>query len=123
MQCQNCGKELIKRQTKFCSVLCKREFYKKIKYQTKYWRKRDTEGTKLKIEAIKRLGGKCSICGYNKNIAALTFHHLRDKKFTLNSRNFKCFSKEKVEEELKKCILLCHNCHSEIHHPELNDLI
>ena len=64
---------------------------------------------------ISRRGGKCEKCGYSKCQDALCFHHLRDKKFALNKTNLLCKSKEEIEEEFKKCILLCANCHAEEH--------
>lgn len=62
-------------------------------------------------------GGKCEKCGYDKCIAALEFHHVdrTTKEFRL-SKSF--LSKEKLISELKKCILLCSNCHREIHYEE-----
>lgn len=43
----------------------------------------------MKIQAVKLLGGKCSICGYNKCIDALEFHHNDPsaKEFKLGSGN------------------------------------
>lgn len=74
-----------------------------------------------KSELVKLLGGKCSICGYNKNYAALEFHHVNpgDKNFQLDSRHLSNTSKELLLEEVKKCILVCSNCHKEVHHPDL----
>lgn len=67
----------------------------------------------LKIKCVEYLGGKCSICGYNKCIKALDFHHLRDKSFNISGAH--CRSWSIIEQELKKCILVCANCHREIH--------
>lgn len=47
-------------------------------------------GLKRKYEAVMMRGGKCERCGYNKNLAALEFHH-RDpntKKFQIDTRAF-----------------------------------
>ena len=70
---------------------------------------------KLKKEAIEYLGGKCQICGYDKCIAVLDFHHKdpKEKSFALNKMSM--HSKDKIIEELNKCILLCANCHRELH--------
>ena len=77
------------------------------------------EGTQLtrgdflaKIKNIR--GGKCIRCGYNTCIKALEFHHIDPSKkdFTISNDNFKL--KEAIEES-KKCILLCANCHRELH--------
>ena len=63
----------------------------------------------------------CAICGYNRCPAALEFHHSNpeDKNFGLGM--FSMGKKdERIVEELNKCILLCANCHREIH-TELKD--
>jgi len=123
--CLNCGKELTGQQTKFCCVKCKNKYYSKEKYHTKYARKQDKTGTYKKIEYVKKMGGCCSVCGYKKNLAALVFHHLdpSKKKFTVGSREIARRSKESVEEELKNCIVLCQNCHHELHYPEYEGLL
>lgn len=74
---------------------------------------------KLKKMALEYKGGCCSICGYNKCDAALEFHHLdpSEKDFGISAKGHtKSFDKIKVE--LDKCILVCSNCHQEIHHPD-----
>lgn len=72
------------------------------------WRKR----TKLKLVDYK--GGKCQICDYNKSISALHFHHLdpNEKDFSISGKSL---SFDKLKLEVDKCILVCSNCHSEIH--------
>jgi predicted HNH restriction endonuclease len=72
----------------------------------------------FRIELKKSLGGKCKNCGYHKNLHVLDFHHMRDKEETL-SRLIKNESRQKALKESKKCILLCANCHREIHNPGL----
>ena len=73
---------------------------------------------KIKERLVDYKGGKCEICGYNKCIEALEFHHLnpKEKDFTLSSSNVLSF--DKMKEEADKCILVCANCHREIHHKE-----
>lgn len=77
------------------------------------------EGTQLKrgdfLAKIKlKRGGKCERCGYNRCIKALEFHHLdpTQKDFTISNDHFKL--KDAIEES-KKCILICANCHRELH--------
>lgn len=72
-----------------------------------------------KVKAINLLGGECNNCGEN-NIFKLSFHHINDddKKFKINEIRGHRWSK--IEEEIKKCKLLCNNCHME-HHHKLND--
>ena len=61
----------------------------------------------------------CAICGYDKCDAALEFHHTNpeDKKFGVTLRSFSRTVKS-IKEEINKCILLCSNCHKEIHNKE-----
>jgi predicted HNH restriction endonuclease len=61
------------------------------------------------------LGGKCSICGYNRCLNALEFHHNKGKKEEVLSVLIRDFSKQKSLKEIRKCILLCANCHRELH--------
>jgi hypothetical protein len=66
-------------------------------------------------------GNACELCGYFRNKAALDFHH-RDsstKEFSPSTQASTKFS-EKIKLELDKCMLLCANCHREIHNPDLN---
>ena len=69
----------------------------------------------MKLQAIKMLGGKCSICGYNKCIDALEFHHKdpKQKDFKIGAGN--TISWKEYKSEVEKCILVCSNCHKEIH--------
>jgi len=76
---------------------------------------------RMKLKAIEYKGGSCSLCGYNKSIRSLEFHHVNpsEKDFSLSSVTRKW---EVVKPELDKCILVCANCHGEIHeglHPDL----
>lgn len=79
--------------------------------KTKVWR----DQTKLKM--VKSMGGKCCICGYDKHNAALAFHHINpdEKSFSFGTVIANPRKWEIIAEELKKCVLVCHNCHSEIH--------
>ncbi len=55
---------------------------------------------------------------YNKYVGALDFHHIGEKEGHINTF-LKNESRQKVLKEVKKCILLCANCHREIHHKGL----
>ena len=78
---------------------------------------------KLKQKAVDLLGGKCSKCGYDKCLAALDFHHVDKTKKEFNIFGIKRKSWKKIVEELKKCILLCSNCHREHHWNEWQEQI
>jgi predicted HNH restriction endonuclease len=71
---------------------------------------------KIRQMAIAAKGAKCEICGYDRCIEALEFHHLNesDKEFGLSEKGY-ARSWKKVENELSKCVLLCANCHRETH--------
>lgn len=75
------------------------------------WRRR----TKQKM--ITAMGGCCQICGYDRCQEALEFHHIdpsvKEMGFGKARANPKAISK--LLDELEKCILLCANCHREIH--------
>lgn len=60
-------------------------------------------------------GDSCKLCGYNKCRHSLHFHHLdpATKDFQI-SGNWG-LSWKRVKEELDKCVLVCSNCHGEIH--------
>lgn len=70
---------------------------------------------RLKDKLVAYKGGKCEICGYDKCINALEFHHLdpTEKEFSIANGNAIAF--EKAKKEVDKCILVCANCHREIH--------
>lgn len=64
---------------------------------------------RMKKWAINILGGKCNKCGSRDN---LEFDHMdeNDKNFNI-SEFLRSYPVEKIEEELKKCQLLCEDCH------------
>lgn len=69
----------------------------------------------LKKAVADSFGGKCSRCGYNEYSGALEFHHINpeEKDFLINHVSFS--NVETLKKELKKCELLCSNCHKVIH--------
>jgi hypothetical protein len=82
-------------------------------YMRDYMKERRAE---IKNELIRNTGGHCIICGYNKCLSALDFHHKDPiaKSFELA----KGIGRKKIEEvrkEAEKCVLLCCRCHKEVH--------
>ena len=71
---------------------------------------------RLKERATYVLGDKCACCGYNKCIQALEFHHLNpaEKDFSFSDNTNRSW--EDTRKEIQKCILVCANCHREIHY-------
>ena len=73
---------------------------------------------RVKMAAVKLLGGRCVRCGFEGNIIAFDFHHPGDKDFKVS--NFTHRSWEFVRVEVLKCELLCSNCHR-IEHSDRDD--
>lgn len=69
---------------------------------------------KRKQELVYIMGGKCTLCGYDKCIAALEFHHIDKNQKERQLSNGNCHSWEEDIKEVKKCALVCSNCHKEI---------
>ena len=59
-------------------------------------------------------GGKCSVCGYARCLAALDFHHI-DPSVKKHEVSYSRYSVERMATEAAKCVLLCSNCHRELH--------
>jgi predicted HNH restriction endonuclease len=70
----------------------------------------------VRQRAIDHKGGKCQLCGYARCMDALEFHHLDGalKDFGVSSKGY-TRSWERVKMELQKCVLVCANCHRELH--------
>ena len=59
----------------------------------------------------------CSVCGYNKCAEALDFHHIKedDKVRCISKMIGSATMRKKVMYEVNKCIVICANCHRELH--------
>ncbi len=69
-----------------------------------------------KQKLVQICGGQCNLCGYKKCISALEFHHIdEEKKSYALSKKGTTHNLEKDIAEIQKCILVCANCHREIH--------
>jgi hypothetical protein len=68
-----------------------------------------------KKRAVEFLGGKCIRCGFDENYIVFEFHHPNsDKEKSWGElRNKKGW--ESILKEIKKCQLVCSNCHKIIH--------
>lgn len=70
---------------------------------------------KVKRILAQEAGGQCFVCGYDRCIGALEFHHLHpaEKRLGLSYGGF-AYAIATLREEAKKCVLLCANCHAEV---------
>lgn len=71
---------------------------------------------KVREMAVEYKGGKCEECNYDRCIDALEFHHTdpAEKDFSISQKGY-TRSWTRVTEELDKCVMLCANCHREVH--------
>ena len=89
----------------------------KRKAKTKQMNRERTKRLKAKhrefIQRVKMKKG-CTHCGYNKYHGALHFHHI-EPKGTGGRAVYPQWSITKIKREMRKCIILCANCHAEEH--------
>jgi transposase len=69
----------------------------------------------VKATLVAEAGGRCCICGYERCVAALEFHHLDplEKRLGISAVGL-TLSIAAVRAEAAKCVLLCSNCHAEV---------
>jgi predicted nucleic acid-binding Zn ribbon protein len=117
IECIVCSVKLQGRQKKYCSNSCK---YRSNNVKNQNYQAQQVRGFTRRKFLIEKSGGCCSSCGYNANLAALCFHHINEntKSFQIDLRNCSNRSLESLYLEVDKCILLCANCHTEIHNPQ-----
>jgi predicted restriction endonuclease len=107
--CKECGEEITQRRrsgVKYCSSSC---YLQARRSRDATFRKDIHEQFMHYKEAL-----GCSCCGYNECGACLDFHHTKDKSFRIDARRWFFMSKD-TRKELDKCLLLCKNCHYQLH--------
>ena len=117
--CLVCNLKLIGRKRKFCSNQCKNQFTNR-KHQN--YISQQKRGRNRRSQLIEMKGGACQKYGYNKNLAALSFHHTdaKTKSFSIDLRSCSNNSWKTLLAEFQKCSLLCLNCHAEMHNPNFS---
>lgn len=62
-------------------------------------------------------GGKCERCGWEEEIRALVWHHVNqhEKKLNIGRASLHPGNYQNLILEIKKCTLLCPNCHAIVH--------
>jgi hypothetical protein len=117
--CKNCDNERKKTysKTEKGKIANKRRQRRVDKSKIKEYQKISRKKRQELVDEVKKKG--CFLCGYNKTFIALDLHHLEeDFKVDTLSNMIYSSSLKKIEQELKKCIVLCANCHREVHHSE-----
>lgn len=112
--CEICGKHFFPINNGWSRKFCY-ECAPKIDENMTYAQQISIKRRAIKKALVNYKGGKCEKCGYNKSMRALEFHHLnpQEKDFGISKNINK--SIDKLKQEVDKCILVCSNCHAEIH--------
>ena len=75
------------------------------------------------IHRVKTMFG-CKVCGYKKCANALHFNHIKpkDKEYNIAAMVGSC-SINKIKKEIRKCEIMCSNCHAEHSYEEKHHMI
>jgi|SRR5581483_8983980 len=93
----------------------------KCRYCFNHDKKLLREKYKTFLEKYKEERGCCK-CGI-KDHRVLDFHHLRNKEFTIGYATYNHLAFERVKKEIKKCAVVCANCHRIIHYAKYGSMI
>ena len=109
--CIGCGTQLAGKQRKYCSRNCTDNYRYKHNPTRKAAAATRRDETRQLLNAYKMDRG-CCVCGYKEHPAALECNHINpySKRFTVGASV--SMSWPALEEELKKCEIMCANCHA-----------
>jgi len=83
-------------------------------------RRINTNCRRNKARAVELMGGKCKDCGFQtEHLSVYDFHHLEPKGKDFSIGLIQNHKWENIERELKKCVMLCSNCHRIRHHEKV----
>ena len=109
-----------------CNVCYKKIRKKNYDKNKQYYIEKNKKLTDRNIEWFNNYKKKlsCQECGED-HPACLDFHHRNpsDKTYEVSTMIRNCSSIETIIEEIKKCDVLCSNCHRKLHYNEKNGLI
>ena len=103
----------------------RREYHKR--YHKKWYQKNKKKQIENQAELRKerrawirdyKASKGCSRCGYNDNPVALDLHHDKGDKEDKISTMCHLYGLERIKKEIKKCVVVCRNCHAIIHWSE-----
>jgi hypothetical protein len=69
---------------------------------------------RLKQILVAEFGGGCVVCGYDRVLGNLHFHHVDPSQKAFGITMARGRSLAAYREEAEKCVLVCANCHGEI---------
>jgi hypothetical protein len=69
---------------------------------------------RIKRILVQEAGGGCRVCGYNRCMTSLHFHHVNPSQKAFSITMAMGRSIDTYREEARKCVLVCANCHGEI---------
>lgn len=101
---------------------CSKHNYKHLHYQAnkKYYKTKVKERLKDIQEWFREYKKNliCCMCGDSTPWHLSFHHHNNDKEDTVSSLVCGGAGKDKILDEINKCVVVCHNCHSDIHRRE-----
>jgi hypothetical protein len=106
---------------KDCERADAREYYRRnpesYKKRAREFKKKKSAEFLQEANAIKERTG-CCLCG-EKTLCCLDFHHLvgnsKGREGGMPVSRAACNSEKQFRRELKKCVVLCANCHRKVH--------
>lgn len=105
-KCEYCGEELPAGNEEVSQLYCDNSCKNRVK---------ESVARKRKKEFVDSFKIECELCGYDKFKGALDFHHKNPEEKTFAVSRYEKYSYERIEAEIDKCMVLCSNCHREIH--------
>ena len=128
-QCNRCNEEKeitefyknSKRVYPYCKV-CAKKAYAEKHYQAnkETYKEKSRKSAKNTIQLYKEYKAtlSCTQCGESRPWC-LAFHHTDPKEKDIEvAKLVGMNSRKRLQAEIDKCIVLCHNCHSDLHYQE-----
>jgi len=124
--CPECGVRHGSNRKKYCGEFCAKRAERRNaskrrendpELMASYREQRKKSRNKLrsnKRKAVQGMKVQCERCGYNKCPGALHFHHIENKEGLISQKS-ESWGKDRIHNEIKKCVVLCANCHAEVH--------